>query len=55
MMLEYMGCNEAGNLITEGLVRLYSEGKATADLARFMEGGQSLPTSAFCKLLVDTL
>ncbi len=55
MMLEYMGWNEAGNLITEGLVRLYSEGKATADLARFMEGGQSLPTSAFCKLLVDTL
>lgn len=55
MMLEYIGWNEAGSLITEGLVRLYSEGKATADLARFMENGQSLSTSAFCKLLADRL
>lgn len=55
MMLEYIGWVEAGKLITDGLTKLYSEGKATADLARFMDNGQSLSTSSFCELLVKNL
>lgn len=55
MMLEYLGWTEAGDLITNGLERLYSKGQATADLARFMEGGTTLTTSKFCKLLTDSL
>lgn len=55
MMLEYIGWGEAGKLITDGLVRLYKESKATADLARFMDNGQSLSTSKFCELLGESL
>lgn len=55
MMLEYMEWNEAATLITNGLERLYSNGKATADLARFMENGQTLSTSEFSDLLVNEL
>lgn len=47
MMLEYMGWNEAGQLITGALERAFTEGKATHDLARFMTNGQSLGTREF--------
>jgi len=55
MMLEYIGWNEAGKLITEGLTKLYNQGIATADLARFMENGQTMTTSKFSKLLTESL
>jgi len=55
MMLEYMGWGEAAQLITNGLVKLYSQGKATADLARFMDNGESLSTSEFSLLLTNNL
>ncbi len=55
LMLEYIGWNEAAKLITDGLEKLYSEGKATADLARFMDNGKSLSTSEFSALLADSL
>lgn len=55
MMLEYIGWNEAANLITESLIKLYCERKATADLARFMINGESLSTSQFCKLLISNI
>lgn len=55
MMLEYLGWNEAASLITNALERLYTEEKATADLARFMPNGQSLSTSEFCSLLLQEL
>lgn len=55
MMLEYIGWNEAAEMITNGLEKLYSNGKATADLARFMEKGESLSTSDFCKLLTGSI
>lgn len=55
MMLEYLGWNEAAGLITDALEKLYSNGKATNDLARFMENGTSLSTSQFAKLLGETL
>lgn len=55
MLLEYIGWNEAADLITKGLENLYGTGKATADLARFMDNGQSYSTSEFSKLLAETL
>lgn len=55
MMLEYMKWNEAADLITNALESLYLDGKATKDLARFMENGESLSTSKFCQLLQERL
>lgn len=55
MMLEYLGWQEAADLITNGLEKLYSQGKATSDLARFMDNGETLSTSEFTQLLTDTL
>lgn len=55
MMLEYMGWNEAAGLITNGLVNLFIRGKATEDLARFMDKGESLSTSEFSRLLAENL
>lgn len=55
MMLEYIGWNEAATSITDALERLYSAGKATNDLARFMDNGTSLTTSEFSQLLADSL
>lgn len=55
MMLEYLGWTEAGELITNGLEKLYSNGQATADLARFMDNGTMLSTSEFSQLLIDNL
>ncbi|SHF13985.1 NADP-dependent isocitrate dehydrogenase [Dysgonomonas macrotermitis] len=55
MLLEYIGWNEAGELITNALEKLYGEGKATHDLARFMENGTSLSTSQFSQILAETL
>ncbi|MEN9918287.1 MAG: NADP-dependent isocitrate dehydrogenase [Bacteroidota bacterium] len=55
MMLDYMGWIEAGELITKGLETLYAQGKATHDLARFMDNGQTLSTSEFTEKLVGLL
>ncbi len=37
MMLEYMGWQEAADLITQGLSAAISQGQVTYDLARLME------------------
>lgn len=55
MMLEYMGWNEAAILITTALNRSFIQGKATADLARFMNNGQVLGTREFAQQLVTLL
>ena len=55
MMLEYMGWHEAGALITSSLEKLFAEGYATADLARFMEQGKALTTAAFAQKVADAL
>ena len=49
MMLQYMGWHEAATLITEALEASFSEGRATADLARLMPDGISLGTKAFAE------
>lgn len=55
MMLDYMGWNEAAQLITGALERLFTQGVATADLARFMPDGKALGTKAFGDKLAESL
>lgn len=55
MMLDYMGWQEAGLLITQAMERLFSQGIATADLAKYMPNGQPLSTKAFADRLAAAL
>lgn len=55
MMLEYMGWQEAADLITQALEDSFSEGVATHDLARFMHKGKSLSTSEFTKHIIKKI
>lgn len=55
MMLEHIGWNEAGELITKALERSFCEGYATADLARLMPEGKPLGTRAFTDKLISLL
>lgn len=55
MMLEYLGWQEAADLITRSLELSFEDARATADLARFMPGGQSLSTSAFTQDIVERI
>ncbi len=55
MMLEYMNWNEAGKLITDALEVMFKNGRATADLARFMKNGNSLSTSDFSNELIQNI
>jgi isocitrate dehydrogenase len=52
MMLEYMGWKEAAQLIEHTMEQTFIEGKATVDLARFMEKGKTLSTTAFSNELI---
>ena len=55
MMLEYIGWNEAANLITTAMEDCFGEGKATIDLARFMSGGKPLSTTGFRDELIGKM
>lgn len=55
MMLEYMGWNEAANLIVKALEESFEAGRATYDLARFMKNGIQLTTSDFGNELVKRI
>ena len=55
MMLDYMGWQEAGLLIPQAMERLFSQGIATADLAKYMPNGQPLSTKAFADRLAAAL
>ncbi|MCK9159376.1 MAG: NADP-dependent isocitrate dehydrogenase [Bacteroidaceae bacterium] len=55
MMLEYFGWNEAAISIENALKQSFAEGRATADLARFMDNGVALSTSDFAQEIVDRL
>lgn len=55
MMLDHMGWNEASALVTTALEHLFSNGYATADLARFMEQGKPLGTKEFAAALADSI
>ena len=53
MMLQYLGWHEAAERITHALEASFSEGKATADLARFMQNGVVLGTKEFAEQLAE--
>lgn len=55
MMLEYLGWNEAAELVVHALEKAFSRGEATADLARFMPDGKALGTDEFGKRMVELL
>lgn len=55
MMLNYLGWEEAGNLITSSLERLFEEGYGTPDLARFMDNGKPLGTKEFSAKVIENL
>jgi isocitrate dehydrogenase len=55
MMLEYLGWNEAAELITTAMEKAFESGRATSDLARFMPGGQPLGTKEFGELIINIL
>lgn len=55
MMLDYMGWGLAGELITVALEKLFRQGTATNDLARFMENGKPVGTKEFATQLIDAL
>lgn len=55
MMLEYMGWNEAGKLITKALENVFKKGTATSDLARFMKNGNALSTSEFSREVINNV
>ena len=54
-MLDYIGWGEAASLITSAMEKLFSEGYATSDLARFMDNGKPLGTNEFAEKLANTL
>ena len=55
MMLEHLGWDEAGALVTAALERSFSAGYATADLARLMNDGKPLGTRAFTDHILSLL
>ena len=55
MMLQYIGWGEAGALIEQAMEKLFAEGIATADLARFMPNGKDLGTKEFGEDLADAI
>ena len=55
MMLEHIGWTPAADLIAQAMEKAFSEGKATADLARFMPNGKAMGTQAFADLLVSII
>lgn len=55
MMLNYIGWNKPGDLITASLEKLFENGYATSDLARFMANGKSVTTSEFSSLVIENL
>lgn len=55
MMLDYMGWGDAGKLITEAMEKLFRQGIATNDLARFMPNGKAVGTKEFGKQLIEAL
>ena len=55
MMLEYMGWKEAADSITSALESMFKEGRATHDLARFIDGATTLTTSQFADEVVELL
>jgi isocitrate dehydrogenase len=55
MMLQYLGWNEAANLVVTGLEKTIAQKKVTYDLARQMEGATELKTSQFADAIIANM
>ena len=55
MMLEFMGWNEAKDLVEKGIAGAISQKMVTYDLARQMEGSKELKTSEFAKVIIENM
>ncbi len=55
MMLEYMGWNEAGKMITDAMGKTIRQKRVTYDLERQMEGAIKLSTSGFAEAIISNL
>lgn len=55
MMLEYMGWQEAADLIVSGLEKAIGQKTVTYDFARLMEGGKEIKCSEFATAIIDNM
>ena len=55
MMLEYMGWNEAAELINEALAKTIKQKRVTYDLARLMENVTPIKTSEFGAAIIENI
>ena len=55
MMLEYMGWNEAADLIYQGIERGISGKRVTYDFERLMDGATLLKCSEFGQEIIDNM
>ncbi len=55
LMLQYMGWDEAADLIVEGLKKTITQKKVTYDFARLMEGASELKCSAFGSAIIENM
>ena len=55
MMLQYMGWNEAADMIIEGLQKTILQKKVTYDFARLMEGANELKCSEFGSAIIENM
>jgi isocitrate dehydrogenase len=55
MMLEYLGWQEAGDLIQKALETTISKKTVTYDLARLMTGAHELKCSEFAQAIIDNM
>ncbi|PKO06721.1 MAG: isocitrate dehydrogenase (NADP(+)) [Chloroflexi bacterium HGW-Chloroflexi-3] len=53
LMLQYLGWNEAAELITKALEKTINHGQLTQDLAQFVIGSTVLSTSEFAKAIIS--
>lgn len=55
MMLEYMGWQEAADLITKGIEKSINQGRVTYDFERLMENATLLRTSEFGDAIIENM
>ncbi len=55
MMLEYLGWQEAADLIVRGMEKTFKQKVVTYDLARLMDGVREVKTSEFATAVIDNM
>jgi isocitrate dehydrogenase len=55
MMFEFLGWQEAGKLIEDGIAKTIRQKRVTYDLERLMTGGTKLGTSAFATAIIENM